>query len=122
MNLPTFEIGDNVINLSRTLAIVVGFDVHGPILRSLRNDGSVFGGKWVASPDKCRIVPPVTIKAAVSETFTRITNVEAKAAIAPKAKRVRVPLVCLECGKKFRVSPNASPECPKCGGTDWEVE
>lgn len=41
---------------------------------------------------------------------------------APKAKPERVALECLECGKKFKVSPNASdPSCPKCGGVDWDV-
>lgn len=34
----------------------------------------------------------------------------------------RVKLVCLECGKKFSVSANAAdPDCPKCGGVDWDV-
>ena len=38
-----------------------------------------------------------------------------------KAEKVR--LVCQECGKKWKVSPNANdPQCPKCGGVDWEVE
>jgi predicted RNA-binding Zn-ribbon protein involved in translation (DUF1610 family) len=37
-------------------------------------------------------------------------------------KKVRIPLVCQECGKKWTVSPNAAdPECPKCGGVDFEV-
>jgi predicted RNA-binding Zn-ribbon protein involved in translation (DUF1610 family) len=35
--------------------------------------------------------------------------------------RVRIKVVCLDCGKKFAVSPNASPECPRCGNTDIEV-
>lgn len=34
----------------------------------------------------------------------------------------RIKVVCLECGKKFSVSPkNVSPDCPKCGGADIEV-
>jgi len=37
------------------------------------------------------------------------------------AARVRIKVECVECGKKYRVSPNASPECPTCGGTDYEV-
>ena len=41
----------------------------------------------------------------------------------PIVDRQRVTLVCNECGKTFRVSPNAfDPECPKCGGVDWEVK
>lgn len=35
--------------------------------------------------------------------------------------RIRVKVVCLECGKKFQCGPTASPECPKCGGTDIDV-
>lgn len=35
----------------------------------------------------------------------------------------KVSLKCNECGKRFKVSPNAAdPSCPKCGGVDWEVE
>jgi hypothetical protein len=34
----------------------------------------------------------------------------------------RVKLKCNECGKHFSVSPNAAdPDCPKCGGVDWDV-
>ncbi len=41
---------------------------------------------------------------------------------APKAKPERVKLVCQECGKTWRVSPNANdPQCPKCNGVDYEV-
>lgn len=40
-----------------------------------------------------------------------------------KPKRVTVTLICNECGKKWRVSPNASdPQCPKCNSVDWEVK
>jgi Zn finger protein HypA/HybF involved in hydrogenase expression len=35
--------------------------------------------------------------------------------------RVRVKVVCLDCGHKWAVSPTASPECPRCGNTDFEV-
>ena len=45
-------------------------------------------------------------------------------AIPAAAKRAstRVALVCQECGKRFSVSSReADPECPKCGGVDWEV-
>jgi len=38
-----------------------------------------------------------------------------------KPTRIRVPLVCLECGKKWKVSPTADPQCPKCNGVDYEV-
>lgn len=39
------------------------------------------------------------------------------------AKTVRIPVTCNECGKSFRVSPNASdPQCPKCGSVDLEVK
>ena len=37
------------------------------------------------------------------------------------AERIRIKVQCLECGKKFACGPNASPECPKCGGTDIDV-
>ena len=34
----------------------------------------------------------------------------------------KVALVCQECGETWRVSPSAAdPECPQCGGVDWEV-
>jgi Zn finger protein HypA/HybF involved in hydrogenase expression len=36
-------------------------------------------------------------------------------------KTTTVKVVCLECQKKFTVSTNASPECPRCGGTDIDV-
>jgi predicted RNA-binding Zn-ribbon protein involved in translation (DUF1610 family) len=35
--------------------------------------------------------------------------------------RVRVKVVCLDCGHKWAVSPNADPACPRCGNTDIEV-
>ena len=35
----------------------------------------------------------------------------------------KINLVCLECGKRFKVSgANPDPECPSCGGVDYEVE
>lgn len=40
-----------------------------------------------------------------------------------KPKPVRIALKCNECGRNFKVSPNAAdPSCPKCGGVDWDVE
>jgi hypothetical protein len=49
---------------------------------------------------------------------TTIIAVNAK----PKPKRERIALECLECGKKFSVGlNNYDPECPKCGGVDYEV-
>ena len=36
-------------------------------------------------------------------------------------RRIRIPLQCNECGKKFSCGPNADPECPKCGGVDYDV-
>lgn len=36
-------------------------------------------------------------------------------------KRILIKVICLECSKKFSVGPNASPECPKCGGVDIDV-
>jgi predicted RNA-binding Zn-ribbon protein involved in translation (DUF1610 family) len=40
----------------------------------------------------------------------------------PKAKRVRIPVVCNECGRKFSLSPNAvDPHCSKCGGVDIDL-
>ncbi len=39
------------------------------------------------------------------------------------AKPERIALVCQECGKTWRVSPQAAdPRCPKCGSVDWEVQ
>jgi DNA-directed RNA polymerase subunit RPC12/RpoP len=39
-----------------------------------------------------------------------------------ETKTVRVSLKCMECGKRFKVSAKAAdPECPKCGGVDYEV-
>jgi Zn finger protein HypA/HybF involved in hydrogenase expression len=35
--------------------------------------------------------------------------------------QIRVALVCLECGKKWKVSPTADPQCPKCNGVDYDV-
>jgi DNA-directed RNA polymerase subunit RPC12/RpoP len=33
-----------------------------------------------------------------------------------------IALVCQECGRTFRVRPNAAdPRCPTCGSVDWEV-
>ena len=36
----------------------------------------------------------------------------------------RIRIVCNECGKTWRVSPNPKewPMCPKCGGADWDVK
>ena len=35
----------------------------------------------------------------------------------------KMVLKCNECGKVFRVSDkNDDPQCPKCGGVDYEVE
>lgn len=40
----------------------------------------------------------------------------------PKPKSTRIKVECLECRKKFTVSPtNVIPECPKCGGVDIDV-
>ena len=33
----------------------------------------------------------------------------------------RVPVVCLECGRRFKTA-TLTPSCPKCGGSDIEVE
>jgi Zn finger protein HypA/HybF involved in hydrogenase expression len=38
-----------------------------------------------------------------------------------RPKAVRILVECLECGKKFAVGPMASPECPRCHGTDIDV-
>ncbi len=35
----------------------------------------------------------------------------------------KVALKCNECGKTFKVSPRSvDPQCPKCGGVDWDVQ
>jgi rubrerythrin len=36
-------------------------------------------------------------------------------------KRIRIVLVCQECGKVWRVSPNSDPQCPNCNSVDYEV-
>jgi Zn finger protein HypA/HybF involved in hydrogenase expression len=33
----------------------------------------------------------------------------------------RIPVVCLECGKRFTTA-SLTPVCPKCGGADVEPE
>lgn len=38
-----------------------------------------------------------------------------------RRKRILIKVICNECQKKFQCGPNASPECPRCGGTDIEV-
>lgn len=39
-----------------------------------------------------------------------------------KAYGWKIKLICNECGKTFKVSPKAAdPDCPKCGGVDWDV-
>ena len=39
------------------------------------------------------------------------------------ADTTRITLKCNECGKTWRVRPNAAdPQCPKCGGVDWDVK
>lgn len=35
-------------------------------------------------------------------------------------KQHKIPVVCMECGKKFQTTKTI-PECPKCGGVDVEV-
>lgn len=39
-----------------------------------------------------------------------------------KPPRVRLTIVCNECGHTWRVSPNADPQCPKCNSVDFEVK
>ena len=37
-------------------------------------------------------------------------------------KAEKVPVVCVECGKKWKVSPNAvTLQCSKCNSVDIEV-
>jgi Zn finger protein HypA/HybF involved in hydrogenase expression len=38
-----------------------------------------------------------------------------------KAKPVRIPVKCNECGKVWRVRPTADPQCPQCNGVDFDV-
>lgn len=35
--------------------------------------------------------------------------------------QIRIKVVCLECGKKFTVGPNADPQCSRCNSVDIEV-
>jgi Zn finger protein HypA/HybF involved in hydrogenase expression len=37
------------------------------------------------------------------------------------AATTKIPVVCNECGKQWKVHPNADPQCPKCGGVDFDV-
>jgi hypothetical protein len=34
---------------------------------------------------------------------------------------MRIPVVCQECGKKFKTA-KVCPECPKCGGVDIDLD
>lgn len=44
----------NVVRDFGFVALVVGHDAAGaPILRTMRHDGRVKGGKWTADPAKC---------------------------------------------------------------------
>jgi len=36
-------------------------------------------------------------------------------------KKEKFPVICLECGKKFKTS-SYLPECPKCNGSDIELD
>lgn len=37
-------------------------------------------------------------------------------------KRNRIHLVCMECSKHWSIADStADPECPRCGGVDYEV-
>lgn len=33
----------------------------------------------------------------------------------------KIPVVCLECGKRFKINHLRDPKCPKCKGSDIEV-
>jgi rRNA maturation endonuclease Nob1 len=38
------------------------------------------------------------------------------------AKVTKIAVVCMECGRRFKVSPNAAdPRCAKCGSVDLEL-
>jgi hypothetical protein len=37
------------------------------------------------------------------------------------AKTVKIPVICNECQKRWKVSPNSDPQCPRCNGVDFEV-
>ena len=52
-----------------------------------------------------------------------MTNEQVTANKWPGAKpNSKVTLICLECGKIFKVSVNAAdPHCPKCHSVDWDV-
>lgn len=105
------ELGTVVVNFG-VKAVVVGFfkaaagtsDVDGwPMLEAVNDDGKTGGGKWMADPKLCAVV--------------------SKPAAKPAKKRAAgIRLECNECGKRFTVSANAAdPDCPKCGGVDWDV-
>lgn len=56
MTATSFKVGDVVVNLGHTLAVVVGVREDGPILRSW-NGKKAWGGKWVADPAKTVLSP-----------------------------------------------------------------
>lgn len=36
-------------------------------------------------------------------------------------KRIRIRVVCNECGHAWRVSPDSDPQCPECNSVDFDV-
>ena len=61
------------------------------------------------------------IIAKTPETQTKLLGQLEVIASSTKPPAVRIGLQCNECGKKWRVSPNSDPQCPKCNGVDYEV-
>ena len=43
-----------------------------------------------------------------------------KARTKPKAVKVKMPVVCMECNKKFSTT-KVIPECPRCNSSDIEL-
>lgn len=60
--------------------------------------------------DITHAVPPYAVRKQLREATLAV------------GKKMRVTLVCHECGHTWRVSPNAvGPQCAKCNSVDYEV-
>jgi len=62
-------------------------------------------------------------KAAIADEPAATQTESAEEAGGRKNSAEKIQLKCNECGKRFKVSPNASdPSCPKCHGVDYDVD
>lgn len=67
----------------------------------------------IGDPDAMAILSRAMDRVANDLAFRKKNRAAARAA-------EMIPVVCLECGEKFRVRVYAD-ECPKCGGVDIDV-